>query len=153
MILWQGLEVVVMNKLWRISNRLYKKSKAWHPVARFFELLNMVLNSNAISGKAQIGENTRFHHHGLGCVIHNSTVIGNDCDIFQNVTIGSQWPNGICEGAAPVIKNRVLIGAGAVILGNVSIGDDAKIGANAVVIKDVPNGAVAVGVPAKIIKK
>ena len=142
-----------MNKIWVISNKLYNKPKIWHYLARFFELLNMIINSNAISTKAKIGKNTIFHHHGIGCVIHDNSVIGSECNIFQNVTIGSQWSNGICEGSAPVIGNRVFIGAGAVILGKVTIGDNARIGANAVVISDVPSDTVAVGIPAKIIMK
>lgn len=83
-------------------------------------------------------------------MIHNKTVIGESCTIFGNVTMGSKWPNGKCEGDAPVIGNNVLIGAGAVILGAVHVGDNAIIGANAVVTMDVPEGKMAVGIPAVI---
>lgn len=92
-----------------------------------------------------IGENTELVHGGLGCVFHEKTVIGKNCKIFQNVTIG-----GLPSGGVPVIGDNVLIGAGAVILGNVNIGSHVKIGANAVVLSDVPDGCTAVGVPARI---
>lgn len=83
--------------------------------------------------------------HPNGIVIHPSAVIGPNCLIFQQVTIGHR-KNGL-----PVICGHVDIGAGAKILGGVRIGDHARIGANAVVLHDVPNGKIAVGVPAIII--
>lgn len=79
-------------------------------------------------------------------------VIGEDCKIFQGVTIGSKWSKASCLGEAPRIGNNVMIGAGAVILGNITIGDDSIIGANAVVTHSIPKNSLAVGVPA-IIKK
>ena len=99
--------------------------------------------------KAEIGKHTRFPHYALGVVIHKEAVIGNDCVIEQNVTIGGR--SGIMS--VPRIGDHVLIGAGAAILGPVIIGDYAKIGAGAVVLKDVPAYATAVGVPARIIEK
>ncbi|MFZ4701509.1 MAG: serine O-acetyltransferase [Candidatus Methylumidiphilus sp.] len=103
-----------------------------------------------IGPKASIGKRLCIEHFGC-IVIHGATVIGDDCIIRQGVTIGNrhlQYPMD-----APVIGNRVSIGAGAKILGKVVIGDDVAIGANAVVLTDVPAGHIAVGVPAKIIKK
>lgn len=85
--------------------------------------------------------------HPSGVVIHPDTVIGPNCMIFQQVTLGN---NRGVEGA-PVIGGHVDIGPGARVLGPVTIGDHAVIGANAVVLKDVPAGAVAVGVPARIL--
>lgn len=92
---------------------------------------------------ATIGERTVFPHPG-GVVIHQDSIIGDDCMIMQQVTIGQ-----LADGAAPVIGNGVYIGAGARILGGVRIGDGARIGANAVVLNDVAPGHVAVGVPAR----
>lgn len=89
---------------------------------------------------------------GIGCAIHARAVIGKDCKIFQGVTIGSKWSNGIYSGGVPHIGNNVMIGAGAVILGDISVGDNSIIGANAVVIHNVPENSFAVGVPA-VIKK
>ena len=84
--------------------------------------------------------------HPNGIVIHPDAVIGPNCLIFQQVTIGAG--PGV---TLPVIGGHVDIGAGAKILGAVTIGDHVKIGANAVVITDVPAGKTAVGVPARIV--
>jgi serine O-acetyltransferase len=83
--------------------------------------------------------------HPNGIVIHPDAVVGPNCLIFQQVTIG------IRDGGVPCIGGQVNIGAGAKLLGRLSIGDHATIGANAVVLNDVPQGATAVGVPAKLI--
>jgi serine O-acetyltransferase len=85
--------------------------------------------------------------HPIGVVIFPGAVIGPNCLISQQVTIGVGGP----KPGAPVIGGHVDIGAGAKILGGVKIGDHARIGANAVVLEDVPNGATAVGVPARIV--
>lgn len=112
--------------------------------------MSFIVGANAISAKCEIGKGTRFHHRGVGCVVHDNTIIGENCTIFQNVTLGSKWPNGKCEGGAPVIGDNCFIGAGAVILGAVHIGRNSIIGANAVVTKDIPEGKIAVGIPAVI---
>lgn len=104
-----------MNQLWKIAHKLYG-IRCSH-LARLFELLNFVINSNAVSAKANIDTSTKFHHHGLGCVVHDNTIIGRNCHIFQNVTFGSKWTDGINTGDAPIVGNNVVIGAGACILG------------------------------------
>lgn len=85
--------------------------------------------------------------HANGIVIHGDTIIGINCLIFHQVTIGSRD-----SSAPPRIGSHVDIGAGAKIIGAITIGDYAKIGANAVVLRDVPAHATAVGIPAKIIQ-
>lgn len=142
-----------MNWLWKIANKMYHRGGVIHKLARIPEMLNFVLCANGVSAGVIIGKNTKFHHHALGCVIHARTVIGSNCEIFQNVTMGSKWSGGICRGGAPHIGNNVFIGAGAVILGDIEIGDNSIIGANAVVTKDVPENSIAVGVPAVISKR
>jgi serine O-acetyltransferase len=94
-------------------------------------------------------KNIHFGHNGLGVVLDYRCVIGENVRIDQEVTIGIRWD----EKVAPIIGNNVRIGAGAKVLGSIRIGDNARIGANAVVLTDVPDGATAVGVPAKIIRK
>jgi serine O-acetyltransferase len=84
--------------------------------------------------------------HPNGIVIHPEAVVGPNCLIFQQVTLG------ITNGAAPTLAGHVDVGAGAKILGGVGIGAHAKIGANAVVVRNVPDGATAAGVPAKILR-
>jgi serine O-acetyltransferase len=96
-----------------------------------------------------LGDRVRFEHqHGI--VIHGNACIGNNCIIRQGVTIGNK--NMSAPFDAPHIGDNVNIGAGAKILGAISIGNNVIIGANAVVTKDVPDNAIAVGIPAKIIK-
>jgi serine O-acetyltransferase len=84
--------------------------------------------------------------HPNGIVIHPDALIGPNCLIFQQVTIGSRGDKGL-----PTIGGHVDIGAGAKILGGVNIGNHAIIGANAVVLQDIPAGKTAVGIPAKVI--
>ena len=86
--------------------------------------------------------------HGHSTVIH-ATSIGENCHVWQNVTIGKQWPGG----EKPVIGNNVFVCTGSVVLGNITIGDNVVIGANAVVTKSVPNNCIVAGNPAKIIKR
>lgn len=98
--------------------------------------------------QADIGEGTLIGYQGLGIVIHKNTIIGKNCRISQNVTIGGGGgPKG-----PPVLNDSVHVGAGAVILGGVHIGNNVQIGANAVVLTDLPDDCVAVGVPAKVVK-
>ena len=88
--------------------------------------------------------------HGLnGIVISNQAKIGKGVTILQQVTIGVKY----IGGKASLVGDDVLIGAGAKVLGEIKIGNHVRIGANAVVLTDVPDGATAVGNPAKIIKK
>lgn len=124
-----------------------------HLFAKLLGYINMIVFSNAVSIEASIGESTEFKHHGIGCVVHAETVIGDNCIIFQNVTIGCKFTDGVSNGKAPKIGNNVMVGAGAVILGDIVIGDNSIIGANAVVIQDVPCNSLAIGVPARIIRR
>lgn len=84
--------------------------------------------------------------HPNGIVIHPNSVIGPNCLIFQQVTIGAT--NGV-----PTLGAHVDVGAGAKIIGPVTIGDHVRIGANAVVVDDIPAGATAVGIPAKVVAR
>lgn len=84
--------------------------------------------------------------HGFGTAVHASK-IGENCKIYQEVTIGYN------DNSFPTIGNNVTICAGAKVIGGVTIGDDVIVGANAVVVKDIPSHSIVVGVPAKIIKR
>ena len=142
-----------MNKLWRLGKHLSKMGRVPRKISRLLELMNHLICACSVSIDAEIVDRTVFYHRGIGCVVHPKAVIGEDCKIFQSVTIGSKWSKASCLGEAPRIGNNVMIGAGAVILGNITIGYNSIIGANAVVVKDVPDNCVVGGVPAKIIKR
>lgn len=85
---------------------------------------------------------------GLGVVIHERVIIGVDCHIDQNVTVGGTSK----KYNVPKLGNHVYIGAGAKIIGPITIGDNVVIGANSVVVKDIPSGSLVVGIPGRIIK-
>ena len=140
-----------MNKLWKLGIA-YQKWGVPRRISRLIELMNHLICACSVSIDAEIGDGTVFYHRGIGCVVHPKAVIGEDCKIFQCVTIGSKWSRANCLGEAPHVGNNVMIGAGAVILGDISIGDNSVIGANAVVTHSIPENSLAVGVPAKIKK-
>jgi len=97
---------------------------------------------------AKVGRRVRIEHQG-GIVVHGDSTIGDECTIRQGVTLGIKNTDKAFD--APTLERGVDVGAGAVILGAIVVGEDAHVGANAVVVKDVEAGAVAVGVPAKVI--
>jgi serine O-acetyltransferase len=97
---------------------------------------------------AKFGKNIRLGYGGLGIVIHDRCVLGDNVEIGSNVTIGGT--SG--KYRVPVIGNNVIISTGAKVLGEITIGDNCVIGANSVVIKDVPPNSLVAGVPAKILK-
>ena len=133
--------------IYRTSNTLYR----WKiPVLPF--LIQQFLRFGFccfIPYQTRIGtKNIHFGHNGMGICLDYRVVIGNNVRIYQHVTIGIRWD----EKVAPIIGDNVRIGAGAKVLGSIRIGNNARVGANAVVLIDVPDGATAVGVPAKIIR-
>jgi serine O-acetyltransferase len=90
-----------------------------------------------------------FIDHGMGVVIGETAVIGDDCTLYHGVTLGgTSWKQGKRH---PTLAANVVIGAGAKVLGPIEVGAGAKIGSNAVVVRDVPPGATAVGIPARIV--
>jgi serine O-acetyltransferase len=99
---------------------------------------------------AQIGKRV-FFDHGMGIVVGETAIIGDDCVIFHGVTLGGVL--SIKTKRHPTLENNVIVGAGAKILGNILIGENSRIGANSVILKDIPKNSVAVGVPGKILKK
>ena len=98
---------------------------------------------------AQIGKGL-FIDHGCAVVIGETTIIGDNCTIYQGVTLGGTGKH--VGKRHPTIGNNVMIGAGAKVLGPINIGDNAKIAAGAVVLKDIPENSTAVGVPARIVR-
>lgn len=116
-------------------------------LAKVLSVFLRLVFSCQISPGATFGRNPVLAYGGLGVIIHGASVIGDDVSIGAHVTLGGN----VGKGGVPRIGDRVRIGPGAQILGPVTIGNDAVIGANAVVLADIPEGAMAVGVPAKLI--
>ena len=141
-----NFEKMIVYRIWSFSNYLYLKG--FKSVARIVYIFLRVTFSCDIPYSTKIGKNCDFKHDGLGIVINSNAIIGDNCQIGQNVTIGGR--NGM---PPPVIGDNVLIGANALVLGDISIGNNAVIGAGSVCLIDIPENAVAVGNPARIIKK
>ena len=92
-----------------------------------------------------------FIDHGTGVVIGETTIIGDDCTIYQGVTLGG---TGKDKGKRhPTLGNHVMVGAGAKVLGPIEIGDNVRIAAGAVVLQNIPDDSTAVGVPARVVRR
>jgi serine O-acetyltransferase len=130
----------------RLSHRLWGWDLKW--LARFLSHIGRWLTGIEIHPGAMIGRRF-FIDHGMGVVIGETALIGDDCTLYHGVTLGgTSWNKGKRH---PTLGNGVVVGAGAKILGPITIGRGAKIGSNAVVVKDVPECATAVGIPARIL--
>lgn len=138
-----------LHALWwhRIAHWCWQRNARW--LARFISHISRWLTGIEIHPGAVIGRRF-FIDHGLGVVIGETTEIGNDCTIYQGVTLGgTSWNPGKRH---PTLANNVVVGAGANVLGPFTVGEGARIGSNAVVVKEVPPGCTAVGVPAKLVR-
>ncbi len=132
----------------RLSHWVWSKRFFW--VARFISHISRFFTGIEIHPGATIGRRV-FIDHGMGVVIGETAVIGNDCTLYHGVTLGgTSWNKGKRH---PTLEQGVVIGAGAKVLGPIVIGKGAKIGSNAVVVKDVPDNATAVGIPARILEQ
>jgi len=118
----------------------------WRWLARFISSFSRWLTGIEIHPGVRIGHRF-FIDHGMGVVIGETTEIGDDCTLYQGVTLGgTSWDKGKRH---PTLHDNVVVGAGAKILGPLVVGHGARIGSNAVVLKDVPDGATVVGVPGR----
>lgn len=143
---YPGLHAIVMH---RWAHWCWTHGLKWF--GRFISHIARGLTGIEIHPGAKIGRRV-FIDHGFGVVIGETAEVGNDCTIYQGVTLGGTSLN---KGAKrhPTLGQGVIIGAGAKVLGGFTVGDGAKVGSNAVVMKEVPPGATAVGNPAHIIQK
>jgi serine O-acetyltransferase len=117
-------------------------------LARFLSQLARLLTGIEIHPGAQIGRRL-FIDHGMGVVIGETTIIGDDVTLYQGVTLGG---TGKEKGKRhPTLGNNVVVGAGAKVLGNVVLGENCRVGAGSVVLQDVPENSTIVGVPGHII--
>ena len=137
---YPGIHAVIFH---RLNHWLWKKGFKW--IARMLSHIVRWLTGIEIHPGAVIGERF-FIDHGMGIVIGETAEIGNDCTLYQGVTLGgTSWNKGKRH---PTLGNGVVVGAGAKVLGPFIVHDGARIGSNSVVLKEVPAGSTMVGIPA-----
>jgi len=142
---YSGLHAIIG---YRVCHLLYRLHIPFFP--RFFSQLVRFFTGIEIHPAAKIGRGF-FIDHGMGVIIGETTIIGDNVTLFQGVTLGG---TGKERGKRhPTLGNNVVVGAGAKILGNITIGDNVQIGANAVVIRPVPANSTVVGVPGRIARR
>jgi serine O-acetyltransferase len=117
-------------------------------LARWLSQVARFLTGIEIHPAAQIGSRV-FIDHGMGVVIGETAIVGDDVTLYQGATLGGTGKEKLKRH--PTIGNGVVIGAGAKILGNIRVGNDSRIGAGSVVLRDVPDGSTVVGIPGHII--
>lgn len=141
---YSGFHAICM---YRFAHFLYLHN--YKLCARIVSQFSRFLTGIEIHPAAKIG-NGVFIDHGAGVVIGETAEIGNDCTIYQGVTLGG---TGKDKGKRhPTLKNGVMVAAGAKILGPFTVGKHAKIGAGSVVLKEVPDNATVVGVPGRVVR-
>jgi serine O-acetyltransferase len=150
-LLRQGFWAMIVYRYgkWRYSIRPRWLRMPFSFVYKLLKLLCEILTGIELPCEAALGRRFRIDHFG-GIIISGDAVFGDDCVIRNGVTVGLRQEG---KRGSPVIGNRVDIGAGAKLLGPIHIGDDVAIGANAVVLSDVPPNSIAVGVPARILRR
>lgn len=133
---------------YRLAHWLHELGVVFFP--RFLSHIARFLTGIEIHPGAKIGSRV-FIDHGMGVVIGETAVIGDNCLLYQGVTLGGTGKES--NKRHPTLGCNVIVGAGAKILGNINVGSNARVGAGAVVIKDVPANSTVVGVPGRIIPK
>jgi len=143
--LYPGFQAIVMH---RLSHWLWNRRMFW--VARLMSNVARLFTGIEIHPGAEIGRRF-FIDHGMGVVIGETAVIGDDCTLYHGVTLGgTSWQKGKRH---PTLGRDVVVGAGAKVLGPIEIGDGVRIGSNAVVVRPVPAGSTVVGVPGRLIDR
>lgn len=143
LLLYPGLHAVLAH---RAAHYLHGKKHFF--AARAISQVARGLTGIEIHPGAKIGKGV-FIDHGCAVVIGETVEVGDNCTIYQGVTLGGTGKH--CGKRHPTLGNDVMVGAGAKVLGPFKIGDHAKIAAGAVVLKEVPSDSTAVGIPAKIV--
>jgi serine O-acetyltransferase len=145
LLLYSGVHAIMAHRLAHElhKNKHYFSARAVSQLARHFTGIE-------IHPAATIGRNF-FIDHGSGVVIGETAEIGDNCTIYQGVTLGGTGKD--IGKRHPTLGDNVMVGSGAKVLGPFKIGDGAKIAAGAVVLKEIPAGATAVGIPAKVVRQ
>ena len=142
---YSGLKAV---RSYRRAHWFYQPK--WFTIARIISQRARHKTGIEIHPGAQIGKGL-FIDHGMGVVIGETTIIGDNCLLYQGVTLGG---TGKDKGKRhPTLGDNVMVGAGAKVLGPINIGSNVKVAANAVVLSDIPENCTAVGVPARIARR
>ncbi len=143
LVAYPGLHAIILH---RISHALWKSGLRW--LGRVLSHIARFLTGIEIHPGARIGDRL-FIDHGMGVVIGETAVIGNDCTLYHGVTLGgTTWRKGKRH---PTLGDGIVIGAGAKILGPITVGDGARVGSNSVVLKNIPANATVVGIPGHLI--
>ena len=138
LLLYPGVHAVIR---YRIAHFFYRIKLKF--IARCIMSVTRFWTGIDIHPAAKIGKNL-FIDHGMGVVIGETAEIGDNCTVYQGVTLGGTGKEH--NKRHPTLKNNVVVGAGAKVLGNITVGNNVKIGANAVVLKDIPDDCTVVGV-------
>ncbi len=129
----------------RLSHKLWLKNWLW--LARTIASIARWLTGVEIHPAAVLGRRF-FIDHGMGVVIGETAIVGDDCTLYHGVTLGgTSWKKGKRH---PTLEDNVIVGAGAKVLGPITIGKGARVGSNSVVIKDVPENSTVIGIPGRI---
>ena len=145
LLLYQGVHALIMHRFahWFYKHRLFFIARLISQISRFFTLIE-------IHPGAQMGHGILIDH-GCGVVIGETAIVGDNCTIYQGVTLGGV---GTQKGKRhPTLGNNVTVGSGAKILGSFEVGDNCTIAANAVLLKPLEDNITAVGIPARPVKK
>lgn len=145
LLLYPGLHAVIF---YRIAHWFFKHNMKF--IARFISQTAKFFTGIEIHPGATIGRGL-FIDHGTGVVIGETTEIGDNCTIYQGVTLGGTGKD--IGKRHPTLGNNVMVGAGAKVLGPFKVGDNSKIAANAVVLSEVEQGSTCVGVPARVVRR
>jgi len=141
---YPGLHAILMH---RAAHALWSRGYKW--LARFLSNVARLFTGIEIHPGAQIGRRF-FIDHGMGVVIGETAVVGDDCTLYHGVTLGgTSWARGKRH---PTLGRDVVVGAGAKVLGPIEIGDGVRIGSNSVVVKSVSSGTTVVGVPGHVVE-
>lgn len=131
---------------YRLQHALWERKLRWP--ARFLAVFSRWLTGVEIHPAVTAGRRL-FLDHGMGIVIGETAVLGDDVSIYQGVTLGgTSWAR---EKRHPSVGNNVIIGAGAKVIGAITLADNVRVGCNAVVVKDVPAHTTVVGIPARAV--
>lgn len=141
---YPGIHALIFH---RVAHACWRRDWRW--LGRFISQAGRFMTGIEIHPGATLGRRV-FIDHGMGVVIGETAVVGDDCTIYQGVTLGG---TSLTRGAKrhPTLGRGVIVGAGAKVLGGFTVGEGAKIGSNAVVVRPVPAGGTAVGNPARVV--